>query len=102
MPRRFDLSVEGDLRLSVGGVPARLEAVGRELRLEVDRFWPFVFAGGWRRIGGVSRRLEAVGLTLRVVRRGRLLFTLGAESRSSRLRRAIRRGLPRRRPTTQR
>jgi hypothetical protein len=72
------LDVAGSVHLEVDGVPARLEARGGELRLEVGRLNWLRRSGLLRRAPGLARVLRGRGLTLRVVWRGWTVLSIGA------------------------
>jgi hypothetical protein len=76
------IEVEGVLELQIGGVPARLVAEGRQLRLEVHRPSRLLRAVSPRAVLRLATRLERLGLTLRVVGRRRTLLVLGRGVRS--------------------
>jgi hypothetical protein len=84
---RKTIEVEGVLDLSIDGIPARLFAEGRQLRLEVRRPVRLLRGVPRRAMVGFAARLEQLGLTLRVVGRRSTLLVLGrgVSSRAGRL-----------------
>jgi hypothetical protein len=69
--------VEGELELSIDGVPASLTAHGRHLRLQVHRPVRLLRGLRLRTLARLAARLDRLGLTLHLVGRRRTLLVLG-------------------------
>jgi hypothetical protein len=81
------IGIDGVLDISVDGVPARLVAEGRTLRLEARQPFRLLRRVSFRTVVRAAGVLDRMGLTLRVVGpRGTLLYLgRGVGSRAGRL-----------------
>lgn len=72
------VELSGVLVVTVEGVPVRVEAAGRELRVAADRPVALMRRGGFRTLRSIEPLLERLGLTIRVVHRGRVVASGGS------------------------
>ena len=71
------VELSGVLNVTVEGVPIRVEAEGRELRVVADRPFALMRRGGLRALRSVEPLLKRLELTVRVVHRGRIVASGG-------------------------
>jgi hypothetical protein len=72
------IAIDGALDVSLDGVPARLVAEGRRLRLEVHHPVRLLRRLSLRSLVRLAARLDRLGLTLHVVTRRRTVLLLGS------------------------
>jgi hypothetical protein len=71
------LDLSGVVVITIEGVPVRVDAAGSELRVTIDRPVALLRRGGLRALRAAVPMLERLGLTVRVVRRGRVVASMG-------------------------
>ncbi|CAN5280530.1 hypothetical protein BH24GEM2_BH24GEM2_11580 [soil metagenome] len=71
------LDLSGAVVVTVEGIPMRVDAMGRELRVTADRPVALLRRGGLRVLKAAAPTLERLGLTVRVGYQGRVVASAG-------------------------